>query len=141
MLGDFFYCFINTGCQCRQTIPNNPQRKSSVFIQLCLMTVLMLPCVAFIIAHNVLKELDTHGRKLLQVRVFGLHTVCENLKIIPAGLSDYICMDWSRRLAASRPVCRQPACLCGCWVCWGGGYGGFCMALMLCRTQKQWHLH
>lgn len=52
LLGDFFYCFINTGHQFRQTIPNNPQRKSSVFIQLCLMTVLLLPCVAFIIAHN-----------------------------------------------------------------------------------------
>lgn len=76
LLGDFFYCFINKGCECRQTIPNNPQRKSSVFIQLALMTVLMLPCVAFIIAHNVHKDLDILGRKPLQVRVSGFHTVC-----------------------------------------------------------------
>lgn len=42
LLGDFF-CFRNTGRQLRQTIPNKPQRKSDVFIQLCLMTVLLLP--------------------------------------------------------------------------------------------------
>lgn len=42
LLGDFF-CFINTGRQLWQTIPNKPQRKRDVFIQLCLMTVLLLP--------------------------------------------------------------------------------------------------
>lgn len=50
LLGDFFSCFINTGRQLRQTIPNKPQRKSDVFIQLCLMTILLLPALTFIIA-------------------------------------------------------------------------------------------
>lgn len=39
--GGVFCSFINTGRWLRQTIPNKPQRKSDVFIQLCLMTVLM----------------------------------------------------------------------------------------------------
>lgn len=42
LLGDFF-CFRNTGRQLSQTIPNKPQRKSDVFVQLCLMTILLLP--------------------------------------------------------------------------------------------------
>lgn len=51
LLGDFFYCLMNTGRQVRQTIPNKPQRKSGVFIQLCLMTILLLPSLTFVTAH------------------------------------------------------------------------------------------
>lgn len=39
ILLDFFFCFINTGHRLRQTILNKPQRKSRVFIELCLMTI------------------------------------------------------------------------------------------------------
>lgn len=93
-----------------------------MFIQLCLMTVLLLLCVAFIITHNA-----QHGvghPAPLQISGFIFQALCaetemlrQQMREMPASLSDHICMDWTRRRAASRPASRQPACLCGCWVC------------------------
>lgn len=68
LLGDFF-CFINTGRQLRQTIPNKPQRKSDVFIQLCLMTVLLLPAW--------LSSSDTVPKMELEIPLLTWPQICE----------------------------------------------------------------
>ena len=104
-----------------QTIPNKPQRKSDVFIQLCLMTVLLLPAWLSSLHTVPKRELETllfNVSSVLWIIVLSVFLFSDRRMLfsqtawihdIPVGLSDCICMDWTRRHAACGPVCHHPA--------------------------------